>query len=597
MCSLPRWDLSPVYPSFDSAPYREDRRRLKEASERFLALLEAPLTDGAGLLALIRAFEEAANLEENLHAYAEAVYTTNTRDRRALEEINALEAESLPLGRAAVMFRRLCAATNAAGGRVEEWAAAAEELTPYRFFIRESVERGRRLMSDDLEDLANDLGRSGAAAWTRLQEAVSSTIAVVWDRETGERKTGNALRDLAMHPDRAVRERAYHAELEGWRSMEIPLAAALNGVKGTAITLDRRRGWESALQKSAFQSRLGEASLTTLIAALEGSLPLFRRYLKAKARLLGVPACAFFDLFAPLPGEGEEKKAKKWSWEEATDFIARQFEKFDPDMGAFARRAVAGRWIDAEGREGKIGGAYCTDFPLAKESRILCNFEGSFDSVSTVAHELGHAWHHEVLLDLPRFAACYPMTLAETASIFAETLVFESAFAEETAAAQRLSLLEGNLKDCCQVVVDILSRFYFEQKLFQRRERGEAAPEELCAMMLDAQERTYGDALDRRYLHPYMWAVKSHYYNSDLGFYNYPYAFGQLFALGLYARCRDAGPGRGQAYRALLRMTGSAPAEEVIRAAGFSLEGGRLWEEALAIIARRVEEFETLALR
>ncbi|MDR1249765.1 MAG: M3 family oligoendopeptidase [Treponema sp.] len=594
--AAPKWDLSSVYPSFDSPEYRQDLSLLGEKIAAFLGLLEKPLPSGpdlaAALVRLIGVYEEAGDLGENLSAYAEAIYTADTRDSRALREINAIEAAALPLGKAAALFRNRLAGAK---GLVAEALETDPALKPYVFFIRESLEKAARQMSPELEDLANDLARSGGDAWGRLQEAVSSTVTAVWDAVSGERKTVIALRDLAHDPDRGVRERAYRAELGAWQSMEIPLAASLNGVKGTALTLDKRRGWQSPVQKSAFQSRISEKALGSLIDVLEGSLPLFRRYLKAKASLLGVSSCAFYDLFAPAG-----RAAKKWAWSEATEFIVRQFAAFDPEMGAFAEKAVSRRWIDAPGREGKVGGAYCASFPLAGlggetprgEVRILCNFEGSFDSVFTLAHELGHGWHHETIKDLSRFRSAYPMTLAETASIFAETIVFEGALDAADNDDDRTALIEGNLKDCCQVIVDILSRFYFETALFERRDQAELSPQELCAMMIEAQKKTYGDALDNDLLHPYMWAVKSHYYNSGLGFYNYPYAFGQLFSLGLFARAQAEGPGFARTYRELLRLTGQAEAGAVAAFAGFDIEDPVFWQGGAAIIEKRVLEFE-----
>ncbi|MDR2403707.1 MAG: M3 family oligoendopeptidase [Spirochaetaceae bacterium] len=600
---LPQWSLSSIYPSFDSPEYREDKRLLGERIGAFTELLNEPIpAEPAGAasrtLSLIRAWEIAGDTAENLAAYAEAVYTADTRDGRALAEINAIEAIGLPLGKASAIFlNRLTERGELLRGLVETDA----DLRPYAFFIGESLKRAAFQMEPELEDLANDLARSGGDAWTRLHGVISSTVQVPWDPATGEVKTVIALRDLAFSPDRAVRERAYRAELEAWKSVELPLAAALNGVKGTTITLDNRRGWRgtgptsasaavTALKKSCFQSRLEEGTLRALIAAMEDSLPLFRRYLKAKAAHIGLSACAFYDLFAPIGA-----KAGTYGWEKGADFIVKRFSVFDPEMGAFARRVFDESRIDAEGREGKVGGAYCIGFPLAGESRILCNFEGSFDSVSTVAHELGHAWHHELLKDLSRSRLRYPMTLAETASIFAETIVLEGALAEAEGAdgaAERLDLIEGSLKDSCQVIVDILSRYYFERELFARRERAELSPVELNAIMIEAQQKTYGDGLDPRFLHPYMWAVKSHYYSPDLVFYNYPYAFGLLFSLGLYARYQREGPGFAADYRDLLRLTGQASAEEVARSAGFNIADEEFWQEGIAIIGKRVEEFE-----
>ncbi|MDR0524655.1 MAG: M3 family oligoendopeptidase [Spirochaetaceae bacterium] len=585
--SAPRWNLNGIYPSFDAPEYKRDLGFLSERIRELLVLLERPLPETAPeLLAVIRAFEEASELAENLGAYASAVYTTDTRSARALQEINVLEAAALPLGKARVIFQQGLLA------RQEVFLGFPDSaLGEYRFFIAESIKKAAYQMSPELEDLAKDLSRSGGDAWSRLQEAVSSTLSVLWDAESGERKTVSALRDLAHSPDRQIRERAYRAELDAWKSLEIPLAASLNGVKGTAITLDLRRGWQTPageyamFQKSSFQSRISEKTLYALIGALEKSLPMFRRYLKIKARLLGVPVCAFYDLFAPVGTSG-----KVWTWEETGDFIAARFDEFDPGMGAFARQAFAFSWLDGEPRDGKVGGAYCTSFPLSGESRILCNFEGSFDSVTTVAHELGHAWHQELLKDAPYSLAEYPMTLAETASIFGETLVFEGAL-RAAPREERLGLIEGNVKDCCQVIVDILSRFYFEKALFERRGTGELSPAELCDLMLDAQGRTYGDGLDQ--FHPYMWAVKSHYYQASLGFYNYPYAFGLLFSLGLYAKAGEAG--FAGVYRDLLRLTGKASAEACAHRAGLNIEDPSFWDQGLGIMAQRVEELESLA--
>ncbi|MDR0601295.1 MAG: M3 family oligoendopeptidase, partial [Treponema sp.] len=521
---LPRWSLRSVYPSFDSAEYRRDLVLLREKTARLLSLLDTPLPDkpesaAPALLALIEAADDAGRYYENLHAYTEAVYTTDTRDPGPLRETGVLEAAALPLLKARVLFKtRLLEKRELVPGCLE----IDERLEPYRYFITTSLEDARFMMKEELEDLANDLARSGGDAWERLHGAVSSTASALWDEAAGGRKTVIALRDLAYDPDRAVREKAYRAELEAWKSVEIPLAAALNGVKGTAITLDTRRGWRragddgaggaavsagfGALRKSAFQSRLGEKTLAALTGALENSLPIFRRYLNVKAKILGLETCAFYDLFAPLGGN-----SRKWSWEEAAAFIRERFDSFDRRMGDFARRAFSENWIDAGGREGKVGGAYCTGFPLAGESRILCNFAHSFDSVITVAHELGHGYHHDVIRDLPPSRGNYPMTLAETASIFAETIVFEGALSSPEIQGnpeEKLSLIEGNLKDSCQVIVDILSRYYFEKELFDRRDEAELSPAELCDMMKRAQIKTYGDALDPEKLHPYMWAVK-----------------------------------------------------------------------------------------
>ncbi|MDR2097220.1 MAG: M3 family oligoendopeptidase, partial [Spirochaetaceae bacterium] len=528
--NAPGWKLDSVYASFDCAEYKRDCELLKERIADFEALLAALPQDVTAehLVELIKGWEAAGDYAQNLASYAEAVYTTDTRNRRAQAEINNIEAIKLPLGKDTVIFRGALATRRE---RVLALARTDSRVKPYAFFLSEAIEKASYQMKSELEDLANDLCRSGGGAWARLHDALSSTAGAVMDRGGGW-KTVTELRTLANSGDRDLRRSAYFAELEAWKAVEIPMAAALNGVKGHAITVDKRRGWKTQLQKSAFQSRISEKTLSSLISAIETALPLFRRYLNRKAKLLGLEKCAFFDLFAPV--NTDSSAVKRWTWDEASAFTADCFEKFDPAMADFVRQAYSKGWVDAEMRNGKIGGAYCTDFPLVKEARVFCNFEGTFASVTTIAHETGHAWHHELIKNLPRSLSIYPMTLAETASLFAETLVFEESLGT-AAASERLALIESSVKDSCQTLVDILSRYYFETELFERREKKELSPEELCAMMLDAQKKTYGDAVDAEKLHPYMWAAKVHYYSPVLPFYNYPYAFGHLFALALYA--------------------------------------------------------------
>jgi pepF/M3 family oligoendopeptidase len=583
--NAPRWRLDSVYQSFDCAEYKRDCELLKERIAEFESLLAAvPLDIGAEqLVELIGAWEAAGDYAGNLASYAEAVYTTDTQNQRARAEINNIEAIKLPLGKDTVIFRCALAARRE---RVMELARSDSRVQPYAFFLSEAIEKSAYQMSGELEDLANDLCRSGGYAWARLHDTLSSTAGAVLDAGGGERKTVTELRSLANNGDRDLRRRAYLAELEAWKAVEIPMAAALNGVKGHALTVDKRRGWKTQVQKSVFQSRISEKTLYSLISAVESSLPLFRRYLDCKARLLGIEKCAFYDLFAPV-NTGTQAE-KRWTWDEASCFVADCFEKFDPAMADFARKTYSNGRVDAEMRNGKIGGAYCTDFPLAKESRVFCNFEGTFASVTAIAHETGHAWHHELIKDFPRALSIYPMTLAETASLFAETLVFEESV-KTAGASQRLALIEDSVKDSCQTLVDILSRYYFEAELFARREERELSAEDLCAMMTDAQKKTYGGALDAEKLHPYMWAVKIHYYSPVLPFYNYPYAFGHLFALSLYARGKED-PSFARTYCSLLKETGLCSAEDLARKAGFDISSPDFWRNGISVIENRINE-------
>lgn len=590
--NVPTWNLDDVFPGFESEKYREAKVRIKailEKAKNYLANSSPPVGDAAfadWLWALLAELDQIEVLADTLSAYAYARFSTETKNPAVIAELNKTEELLVPATTVLVQFRNMLAQHEK---QLKAAIASDARFAPYAFVLEEALFFQKHQMAPELEDLAADLGRSGADAWSRLQESILANTSAVWDEATGERKTMVELRNLAYDPDRAVREKAYRLELGIWKSVEMPVAAALNGVKGTVSTLNKRRGWESALEASLAQARISRATLDTLIGAMEVSLPMWRRYLKAKARLLGLERVAFYDLFGPVERPGA--MLPTFQWNEARDFIVRQFGTFDPDMAAFAAHAFEHFWIDAKPREGKSGGAYCTHFPAARQPRVFCNYDGSFSSLGTIAHELGHAWHYETIKDLPMLLSQYPMTLAETASIFSETLVSNAAMAELDQSA-RLPLIEMHLQDACQVIVDILSRFYFEKAVFEERANGEITADRLCALMLDAQNRTYGDAMEPELKHPYMWAVKGHYYIPSLSFYNFPYAFGQLFGVGLYQIYKEQGSSFARRYRELLRATGSLPAVEVARKAGFDIETPDFWLRAMSTFEEDVRFLE-----
>ncbi len=610
VADAPRWRLESVYPGFDSAEYRAAKAELAGLSGRELAHVAsaprppsgapgeaAPAGDAAylasvreWLVAMIDLLDRSDSLFETLVSYCYARYSSDTTAKEAMGELNSVEELGVPFSKIRSLYLNALASNDDA---VRALAAADPALEPYRYALEDDLFWQTRQMSAAEEDLAADLARSGASAWGRLQEQMTSTADCLWDETTGERKTLVELRSLAHSLDRAVRAKAFRLELETCRNICIPVAAALNGVKGTTIALNGRRHWDgpasaAAIGKSVKQGLLTEKALDALVSVMEESLPHWRRYLKAKARLLGVPACSFSDLFAPVGRDGGTRPFAR-----ARETVVETFSRFSPRLGAFATKAFDGGWIDAEIRPGKIGGAYFTYMPDAREGRVLCNYDGTFNSTLTLAHELGHAYHAETLKDQPAMLRSHPMTLAETASIFAETVVFES----EAARAkddEKLAFLELRLQDGCQILVDILSRFYFERAVFEARKSGELSPADFCALMEDAQRKTYGDGIAEGEYHPYMWLVKTHYYSCDLAFYNFPYAFGQLFALGLYDRFRSEGPSFAETYDGILVDTGRMDAVRVTARAGFDIETPEFWRRGVSLFLEQIDEFERL---
>jgi len=466
-------------------------------------------------------------------------------------------------------------------------------LEAHRYFLEESARQSRYLMSEAEEMLAAELSLSGSTAWSKLQGMLTSQASTEIEVD-GEikRLPSPALINLRSHSDGETRKRGYEAEDKLWTTLKVPLAAALNGIKGEVNVLNRRRGREDAVHSAIDAAHIDRQSLDAMLGAMHDSFPMFRRYFKAKAKYLGKEKLPWWDLFAPV---GEIKS--DYNYEEAKGIILSNFGGFAPELEAFAANAFAHHWIDAEQRDGKRGGAFCMDVPGVGESRILSNFDGSFDQVSTLAHELGHGFHNDCAVkagktEIQKFT---PMTLAETASIMCETIVTSALLKEVTNPQQELAILESQLNNDSQVIVDIYSRYLFEKEVFERREKTELNADELCEIMEEAQKATYGDGLDERYLQKWMWTWKPHYYSSGLSFYNFPYAFGLLFATGLYAIYQQRGADFVPDYINLLASTGEAPAADLAARFGIDIRTRQFWEDSLKICEKRVDRFCEIA--
>ena len=497
-----RWDLSPIYPAVDSPEFNADLEKLKGLLKAFRKELESAKPC---LARLVDMENEIEDISETLGSYAYCNVSVNTTDKAAVNALNKVEELGMDEAVCSTLFTTFVAENK------DQVDAYCKDHPDYRFIFDEIAEDAKHQMPKELEELAADLMRSGSDAFERLQETISSSACAELD---GEKKTVIELRALATNADREVRRKAYEAELKVWKEHEIAFCYALNGIKGTSLSLEKRRNWESPIDRSCAGARISRKTLDALIGTLEKNLPMFRKYLKTKAKLLGLEKCAFYDLFAPVG-----KASMNYTYEQAREIVMKQYGAFNPAMGEFAANAFDKNWIDPFPRAGKTGGAYDIYMPKIKESRVFANFDGTYDGVSTFAHELGHAWHDHVVSVKPALLRGYPMTLAETASIFSEFIVFKGAV-EQADDDQKVAIIEQFVQSACQVCVDILCRFYFEREIFEQRREGELMPDEMCSIMIDCQKKTYGDGLDENLLHPYMWAVKGHYYSTGFSFYN-----------------------------------------------------------------------------
>ena len=576
-----KWDLNCIYDSPESDNFTNDTLWLKKLMDSFNRKVKTGKMDFSRC---ISDFNLISDLMQTLDAYTTALFTVNTSDKSAISAVNKVESLSTEYKVCSSLFYKFVASKK------NECAQFIKSHCEYAFVLTEITTKSKHSLSGELEKLSSELIKDGSNAFSRLQEAISSSATCEMD---GKTLNVSELRAMASDPDRNVRQKAYNAELGIWQTHRIALSYALNSVKGTSITLDSYNGWKTPLEHSCFDSRIDSVILKSLISVLEKNLPMLRSYLKAKAGLLGLKKIAFYDLFAPVCTEGHKLK---YSLADAKKTVIENYSLFNPEMGAFAENAFSGGWIDAYPATNKVGGAYDIYIPKIRESRILANFDGSYDGVSTFAHELGHAWHDKIVSSKPYLLRNYPMTLAETASVFAEYIVFNGVL-NTVPDEEKIIILEQFLQNACQLCVDILCRYYFENRLFEKRKEGELLPDELCSIMVDCQKKTYGNVMDYKLLHPYMWAVKSHYYSTDLYFYNYPYAFGLLFGLGLYqhSRGKDMHGDFHNKFNSLLENTGTMSAKDVALSEGINLEDESFWQEGMDLISEYVKLFRKLA--
>ena len=527
---------------------------------------------------VLAAFNAVLTEGQPIRSFVYAYVTTDSRNELAKRSMSRLENKGVELGKLGTRF------TAWIGGQdVGALIAASPVAAEHAFALCKAHTAARHLMNPAEEDLAADLSLSGGMAWGKLHGTVSSQIEVQVD---GKAIPMSAARNLAYDPDRDVRRSGYEAELAAWKLWEAPIAAAMNGVKGEVGTLAKRRGW-TPLEEALFYAHIDRETLDAMLGAARASFPDFRRYLKAKAKYLGVERLAWFDLFAPTA-----KGGRSWSYGEGEKFVAEQFGTYSPELKAFAERAFAERWVDAEPRPGKRDGAFCMGL-RKDESRVLMNYKDAFGAVSTLAHELGHAYHNVCLAERTPMQKSTPMTLAETASIFCETIIRHAAL-EQGSADDQFDILEAMLQGACQVVVDITCRFDFESAVFDQRRERELSGSELCDLMLAAQRGTYGDGLDPEFLHPYMWAMKPHYYSAGRSFYNFPYMFGLLFGIGLYEVYRKDPEAFRSGYDELLSSTGLDDAATLAAKFGIDIRSRGFWEAGLQSIGRDIDRFEAL---
>ena len=571
------WTLEDLYPSFESQEFKQDVEAYKALKGKFESLT---LEDSVeGITQVVKLLEESTVLTGRLYNYIHLTLATDTTHETATQVEVQLAGVSADLQATYAKVSKFL-------GTIQTDITTDPFLAEYHYYFEEAKKDATHLLSDELEEVLAKMSISGGKAWSQLFD-------FMWSSAQGEYKgevvTLSEIRGKAYDSDAEVRKSAYEAELKMYDAIKEPIAFSLNHIKKEVLTTSQLRGFESPLAHTLEASRMSRETLDALLEAIREYLPNFRKYLRHKAALLGHEnGLPFYDLFAPVGNS-----SRTFTVEESKDYLIENFKTFSADLAEMTEEFFDKHYIDFYPRKGKVGGAFCANLPMIKQSRVLTNFTGSLSDVVTLAHELGHAYHGLHIENHRPLNQDYSMPVAETASTFNENIIMNTAI-KEASNEEKIALIESQLQDTTQIIVDIYSRYLFESAVFENREQSFMFSKDLEEMMLSAQKEAYGDGLDQSYLHPYMWACKPHYYSTGLSFYNFPYAFGGLFSKGLYAIYQEQPEGFVEKYQELLRATTVSSVEDTAKVLGVDVSTPEFWKKALAEVAESIDAFIAL---
>ena len=598
------WDLSNEYPSADSKEIDADFAELdalSDARDRVAAVLRSLLDDAeslsvdraeSGIGAAREAFvlgEAAERILHDLQTYANCLLSVDSSDEAGQALLGRLQAYVKRNDAVAEPLRQFL---DRVPDAVAEAFLTDERTAPARFVVEHARKRRRERLSLDQETLASSLAQDGIHAWGRLYDQLSGTLTCDVTDNGATRTIGLAeASGLLLAPDNSVRESAWRAINTAWDQHVESCSAAINAIAGWRLEMCARRGTHF-LDAPLHMNRIERATLDTILGVAEETMPLARRAARLQAKAYGKQRYGPWDQRAPAPSSGARESASI-PYREAIDIIAASYGSIDPRMGEFVRMMSANRWIEGTVGGRKRPGAYCTRFRKSRSPRVYMTYTGGASDVITLAHELGHAFHGWVMRELPDCQHGYGMSIAETASTFGETVVRNALLERAETPAAELEIVWQEAEALIAFILNIPTRFEFERNFYEAREKRPQRPDELKEMMSAAWQKWYGDSLSEP--DPLFWANKLHFYISGLSFYNFPYLFGYLFSLGVYARREARSAGFLDRYEALLRDTGRTTAEELAdKYLDADLTQPDFWRGTIRMLESRIDYFETL---
>ena len=589
------WNLTNFFPEFGGALMEEFKAKLYEDVERLQRLAgEAGALDGSSA----GKWEEVILLSEDFGTRAGHILAYVGCLDSADATNDAYSQERAALGRLIAEYNKfdvdLAHAFKEAAQEDFDAFVARPKLEGLEFGLRRTRERAQYTMTQDQEKLCADLSIDGLNAWGRLYDRITGKLefTVKYPDGTEETKPISQWRASMSDPDRARGRAAFDGGNEAWAKIADVCAAALNAIAGTRLTMNRYRGRKHFLDGPLFSAATTEETLDAMYAAIEANIDTAREIFRTKAKAIGQAGICFFERESPLPVETDEKI----SWESGVKMVDDAFAGVYPALTEYYRSVHDQRWIESELRPGKRPGAFCTGSPLLGEQRVYMTFNGTLSDVKTMAHEVGHAFHSHLLKEMRPGARGYPMTLAETASIFAEHILAEGIYSSgEVSDEQKLAMLDTDLCGAAILILDITVRFRFEKKFHEERAKGELSVSRFKELMVETQREVFGDALLPDGADPYFWASKLHFYITGVSFYNFPYTFGFLLARSLYTLMKKEGPSFLPKYEEFLRLTGSDTVEGVAkRAIGVDVTKPDFWAASLKSLEEPLKLYKKL---
>lgn len=580
-----KWDISNIYTSVVCSEFKDDIVKYRSLIEKLNNWCKENFKNYDNT---VQKLEKYINMKNEVLSYsklmlyvnlAQSVDTTNEEIAKAADTIEAVEAEMAYQDTAIVEFIKGI-------DNIEDIIKESSVVKEHSFYLSEIKEKGDHILSAAEEIVISKMKNTGSLMWEKQWNQLSSTLTACYNNCEIPL---SEVRNLAYDKSAEVRKAAYEAEIKAYSKIEQPCAFCMNGIKGEVITLSDMRGYSSPLDMTLKESRIDRDVLDAMFSAVEAKLPELQEYFAVKSKALGNEGpLPYYDLFAPL---GINRK--KYTPEEARDFVLKSFYGFSNDLGNFAQNAFDRKWLDIMPSKGKVGGAYCESIHSMKESRILLNFGGAFDDVVTIAHELGHGFHNTRLFDLSELNSFYPMPIAETASTFCESIVVNEAL-KNADVGEKINIIESDIMGLTQCVVDIYSRFLFEDAVFEKRREGPLSCNELSDIMIEAEKKAYGKGLDERYLHRYMWVCKPHYYDGEFNYYNFPYAFGALLSKGLYSLYKKMGEDFLPLYDKILSASSTMKLKDVAGIAGIDIRNIDFWLTGIDEITGEIDELKKM---